>query len=490
MSHFYFCKLSDRIEELKHLRYLDLIFSLYTDSRRPISFPKSLSNLILLQTLIVGEYDEESFLEVVIKLVNLRCLDKGDVFKGTAVGLGTLSSLQFLPTFVVGDSQKRRYGTLNELKDLNLQGKLEILQLNRVTDVALESQDVNLKEKRFLQSLTLDWYFDYTDIRNSDSLQLLENLQPHHNLKQLEVRYYPGKRFPDWLSLLTNVVHITLFELRNCSCLPPLERLRSLKSLVINCLRKLEYIYLEDGFAVTFFPSLEELILLACPVLRGWRRRGDDINDSKNSHNHSLSLSFPPLSKLRILLCPKLICMPTFPNVKDLDLAGSSVKPLIATLNTAASTCSVDSSSFVAPLCMLKQFHISDSLNLQKGWMQNLTSLESLRIVWCQSETLEGFETGLPDDINCLPSLRQITIESSTNLKALPDWIFNLSSLQHLIIHHYLNLASLPEGMTRLTNLKILQVSHCPLLIEECRSETSAVSRRIAHIPEIILRNF
>ncbi|XP_027337009.1 putative disease resistance protein RGA3 [Abrus precatorius] len=275
---------SDSTEHWKHLRYLDLTYQ--------TSLPKSMSNLVFLQTLKLWKCDEESFSEVVTKLVNLRCLDIADyhsMMSGMAVGLGKLSSLQLLSTFVVGDSQEIKYGTLNELKDLNLiRGKLEIKHLNRVREVALESHDVYLKEKNFLGSLTLDWSRD--DLRNSDSLQLLENLQPHRNLKRLEVFYYPGVLFPNWLSLLTNVVDIRLYELRKCRYLPSLERLPYLKSLDIKSLDELEYIYLyEDGFAVTFFPSMESLLLHDCPKLRGWRRRGDDINDS---HNLSSSLNF------------------------------------------------------------------------------------------------------------------------------------------------------------------------------------------------------
>ncbi|XP_027335055.1 putative disease resistance protein RGA1 isoform X2 [Abrus precatorius] len=469
--------LPDSTENLKHLRYLVLT--------QPKSLPKSISNLVCLQTLKLKDCDEESFREVVTKLVNLRCLDIArHCLSGMAVGLGKLCSLQFLSTFVVGDSQEIKYATLNELKALNLRGKLRIEHLNRVREVALESQHVNLKEKKFLQSLTLDWSGDEDRLNSDDRLQLLENLEPHSNLKRLEVNHYPGVLFPNWLSLLTNVVHIRLSEVSKCRCLPPLERLPSLKSLDIWSLHELEYIYLcEDGFAVTFFPSLESLMLEDCPKFRGWRRRGDDINDS---HNLSSSLSFPHLSHLQLYLCPQLTCMPSFPNVKDLKWYKCSAEPLIATLNT--STCSSDSSSSAAPLSVLKQLKISDPMNLPKGWMHNLTSLESLKIELCESETLEEFGIWFKDDTNCLPSMRKINIYQCERLKALPDWICNFSSLQRIKLRRCPKLASLPEGMS-LINLKMFEVKKCSLLLEECRTETSAVSRQIAHIPQIILRD-
>ncbi|XP_027337017.1 putative disease resistance protein RGA3 [Abrus precatorius] len=378
--------LSDSTEHWKHSRYLALT--------QQTSLPKSMSNLVFLQTLKLKCDDEGLFSEVLTKL---RCLDVAhyhSMMSGVVGALGKLSSLQFLWTFVVGDNQEIKYGTLNELKDLNLiRGKLEIKHLSRVGEVALESQDVNLKEKKFLQSLALDW--SHGDIRNSDSLQLLENLQPHHNLKHLEVNNYPGVLFPNWLTLLTNVVEISLHDLYDS--------------------------------AVTFFPSLE-----------------------------SLAFSLSQAQRM-------LTCMPTFPNVKSLEWFYSSAEPLIATLN---STCSADSSSSAAPLCMLKQLTIFEPMNLPKGMMQNLTSLESLQIESFEIETLEEFEIGFKDDTNCLPSLQKISIHGCERLKALPDWICNLSSLQHIVIFYCPKLASLPEGISGLTNLKILEVYECSLLLK------------------------
>ncbi|XP_027337071.1 putative disease resistance protein RGA1 [Abrus precatorius] len=469
-----------------------------------------------LRTLILWSYDKEElsvanfkYLRVLkmsssssscklfdsVKLKHLRYLDVDDYSRMT-VGLGKLCFLQFLPTYIVGDSQETKYGTLSELKDLNLRGDLTIAYLDRVRDVALESQDVNLKEKKFLQSLTLTWWLedihrsDNLQSFKSDSLQLLENLQPHHNLKRLEVIGYPGVLFPDWLSRLTNVVHISLRGLYNCPCLPPMERLPYLKSLLMDSFHELKYIHHhEDGFAATFFPSLESLTLNSCDKFTGWRRRGDDINDYKNSH-HLSSLSFPRLSELYVSFCPELTCMPTFPKVKVLECCRCSVEPLTATLNTQ-STFSADSSSSFTPLSTLKKLITSD-VNvkaLPKGWMQNLTSLDSLLIASSQSETLEEFETGFKDDTNCLPSLQKVSITVCVNLKALPNWICKLPSLQHIEISDCPKLASLPNGMRRLSNLKIFEVNFCSLLIKECRTKTSVVSRQIAHIPQIILRD-
>lgn len=103
-------------------------------------------------------------------------------------GLGKLSSLQSLSTFIVvmDDKNKKKVaGKLNELQNLiNLRSNLEISGLDQVRDVRLESQDVNLMDKKFLESLDLNW-----DCRGKieDTLQLLENLRPHQNLRRINV---------------------------------------------------------------------------------------------------------------------------------------------------------------------------------------------------------------------------------------------------------------------------------------------------------------
>jgi hypothetical protein len=72
----------------------------------------------------------------------------------------------------------------------------------------------------------------------------------------------------------------------------------------------------------------------------------------------------------------------------------------------------------------------------------------------------------------------------------LPDWICNLTSLQHITIKDCENLASLPERMPHLAKLQTLEIIECPLLLEECETQTSATWPKIAHIPNIILKRF
>ena len=154
-----------------------------------------------------------------------------------------------------------------------------------------------------------------------------------------------------------------------------------------------------------FFPSLVTLKLYYGPNLKGWWRT--DIVDngnvamttstsSSNHHQQHIPLpSFPRLSYFRLWGCPKMTCMPLFPNLEEgLELTRTSFKPLqqtiAMTMNTTGGTSSFLSSSsssfFSPPLSKLKQLRLwmmQDLESLPVEWSKNLTSLEELEILGC-----------------------------------------------------------------------------------------------------------
>ncbi|GAU51609.1 hypothetical protein TSUD_414410 [Trifolium subterraneum] len=295
--------------------------------------------------------------------------------------------------------------------------------------------------------------------------------------------------FSKWLSPLTNIIEISLSYCKAFRYLPPVECLPFLKSLKLRCLNYLEYIYYEEPILHgSFFPSLESLDIYKCDKLRGWRRMGDDLNDINSSH-HLLLPQFPCLYKLTVRECRMLTCMPTFPNIKSLSLNYCSVEILQATLCIAASQYLIG----CTPLSMLKSLRINETImdvkNVPQDWLQNCTSLENLEFDDLSSQYFQVFEIWFKDDRIRFPSLQKITFQFCMDLKALPDWICNISSLQHIKIDNCTVLALLPEGMHRLTNLRTLEIIVCPLLGEECRTETSATWHKMAHIPNIIIKS-
>ncbi|KAF2319538.1 hypothetical protein GH714_016863 [Hevea brasiliensis] len=193
-------------------------------------------------------------------------------------GVRRLTSLKRLPRFIVGRDQGRRCATLNELNSLNqLSGEISIEVRGNVRRAALESNQVNLKEKKHLHSLDLYFYWYGTgDSDSGNSELLLDNLHPHPNLKQLHVKWYGGVRFSNWLSSITNLVDIHVSRCPKCEHLPPLDHLPSLKSLRLDEFNSLNYISDEmaesssfSSASTTFFPSLKILQLFDCPNLKG-----------------------------------------------------------------------------------------------------------------------------------------------------------------------------------------------------------------------------
>lgn len=83
-----------------------------------------------------------------------------------------------------------------ELKNLNnLKGKLEIHNLEKIRDKKV-AKSASLFNKPNIQKLKLVWNEYREDGINDENV--LEGLQPHPNLKSIEIKGYRGKSFPLW----------------------------------------------------------------------------------------------------------------------------------------------------------------------------------------------------------------------------------------------------------------------------------------------------
>ena len=288
----------DYIFGLLHLRYLDL-------SNNPLKeLPDLLVNLFRLQTLKVLQTYIKSLPKNLYRMASLRhiCVDSGVCSESVPQFIGRLVSLQTFEDFAV----QRQHGCkISELKDLNnLRGKLCIRQLENVTSCD-EAQQARLHLKRHLTWLRLCWF--ESDILDLDvNFGVLEFLQPHYNLQDLEIYGYLNSTFPSWMSdpSFKNLGSVTLDE---CVCeqLPAFGLLHCLKSLRISVVYGVkdigESFYGQDKVKVGF-PSLCTLYISFMNDLETWFgfTNGD----------------LPKLEKLHIRCCPELKHLP---EMKTLD---------------------------------------------------------------------------------------------------------------------------------------------------------------------------
>ncbi|KAL9447357.1 hypothetical protein AB3S75_014928 [Citrus x aurantiifolia] len=305
------------IENLLHLKYLNL-----AHQREIEKLPETLCELYNLEHLDISYCRNLRELPQGIgKLRKLMCLENDGTYslRYLPVGIGELIRLRIVKEFVVGGGYDKAC-SLGSLKKLNLLRYCRIHGLGDVSDEG-EARRAELEKKKNLSDLEL--HFDH--LRDGDEEQagrrdneededelLLEALGPPPNLKELRIYQYRGRRnvVPNsWITSLTNLRVLSLFECRNCEHLPPLGKLPSLEVLEIYGMQSVkrvgnEFLGVEsdtDGSSVIAFPKLKQLRFDEMDVLEEW-----DFGTAIKGE----IMIMPRLSSLSIRRCPKLKALP------------------------------------------------------------------------------------------------------------------------------------------------------------------------------------
>uniref|UniRef100_A0A0D3F3B8 NB-ARC domain-containing protein n=1 Tax=Oryza barthii TaxID=65489 RepID=A0A0D3F3B8_9ORYZ len=208
--------------KLLHLRYLKL--ELPYDSE--FSLPSAMCRFYHLKSLDLG-YSKCILPQDISCLVNLRHLISKMELCSNIPGIGKMKYLQWLEEYHV---KKEDIGfELSELGNLTeLGGELKIFNLENVA-TREEANDAKLISKRNLKALTL------CAKQLSIGSGVLDGLQPHPNLRALDIRNHGGSTGPTWLCGDVCVKGLKSLHLEGLSwgTLPPFGQLMHLEELTL-----------------------------------------------------------------------------------------------------------------------------------------------------------------------------------------------------------------------------------------------------------------
>ena len=464
LSGYMISEIPNSFGELKHLRYLNL------SNTNIKCLPNSVGDLYNLQTLILSSCLCLTRLPISIgNLINLRHLDVTGAMQLEEMPsqIGKLKDLHILSNFIVGKDNGLK---IKEMKNMShLGGELCISRLQNVVNIQ-DAMDANLKSKRNLQRLIIQWSSRLDDSRNeTNQMDVLDSLQPHLNLNKLSIQSYGGPEFPRWIrdASFSKMVDLSLINCRKCTSLPCLGQLPLLKCLLINRMDGIKVVgaefYGEICLPNNCFRSLESLSFSYLSIWEHW--------EDSSSLTESL---FPCLRQLRIEGCPKLIKkLPTYlPSLTKLSI-GDCPK-LEFPLSRVPSLCELEvrgcnevvlrseiEFTLFTKLTISRMFGL---INLHEGFFPFLRRVRVLKFWQCKELTYL-WENGFR--MENLHYLEKLVVKYCDQLVSLGEGEEHRlpSNLQSLKIQNCDKLERLPNGWQSLTCLGKLNISDCPKLV-------------------------
>ncbi|KAK3194408.1 hypothetical protein Dsin_025718 [Dipteronia sinensis] len=443
--------LPESIGNLTALQYLDL------SNTQLRGLPESICNLCHLQTLKIESCLLFQLPRRTGDLVNLQHLNVNSCRNLLSMpeGIGRLTSLQTLSSFVVGRAPGCGLYQLNSLN--NLRGKLHISRLENATNL----EEYNVKNKPYISELHLEWSNTYgSNIPRDGEAEnrLLESLQPHTNLTTLHINYYSGTELPSWLGnhLFPYLTTVRLYECRKWRKFPPYGQLPSLKYLEIDINDEVEYMGQEfsgEG-EVKGFPSLEELRISGMSNLEEWVSVGENEYPRLKKltiHNCDKLRTMPHklsgVTTLKLSCCEQLNALPMLPNIRELELTccGENVLNSLPQLTSLVSL----------EICSRAR-----NYSMPNTLMQPLCALKTLKFDRCD----EIFDPSNWEGLECPVSIQSLVIQNFFRLTQLPEngWPTTVKFLRFCNLHR---VKALPEDLTNLTALQGLEIDSCPELM-------------------------
>ncbi|KAJ8638981.1 hypothetical protein MRB53_015675 [Persea americana] len=338
-------------------------------------------------------------------------------------GIGELTCPRTWPTFVVSEESG---AGIEELKSLNqLSGHIHIKGLHNIRNGAC-AREASLKAKQYLSALELSWsHVDRVADIEENSEKVIQNLEPHPNLKKLIVNRV------GWDAIELPTSPSSLMELLEVSVMPNLER---------------------------------------------WSPQEAD-GDEAPREAYDGRVVFPRLMKLKLKQCPRIVHFPhLLPSLKI--LSGFQRSDLLLSLPDGGLQHHQQQSPPLNPLEMLRNLTF---LRID-GCPKHAESLTSL--AWLMIWNCPGISS-LPESMGDLTSLTMLWISDCPGLSSLPESMGDLTSLKILGISKCPEITTLPDGLQRLTDLQHLLISGCPILKTRLRCNEGQDWHKVAHVPYI-----
>ncbi|EEE52115.1 hypothetical protein OsJ_33916 [Oryza sativa Japonica Group] len=463
-----------------HLRYLEfirvsetkdmLVYGDYKDA----AFPRALTSFYHLQVLDVGFSGNISVPAAMNNLVKLRHLIADAKVHFSIGGVGNMISLQKLKFKVQNISGF-------DIRQLQSMNKLVTLVISHLENVKTkdEANGARLIDKEYLKKLFLSWSVGSMSLEPERTKDVLEGLQPHHNLKALCIAGYTGPTSPTWLSRSGEFLDLLkCFQcLGNCKLVKMWNLVElsipSLEKLILIELPKLEKCFGTYGTELT--SRLRVLKIKDCPQLNEFTPF-----QSFSSFRTEQKSWFPSLNKLTIGCCPHISKWEILPlremqSLKELELVHlHAVKELLVLPLEKLVLIKMASLEYCSGLTS-PSLQISTSLgdrNESLSGLHDLTIHDCPRLVVSHplpfSAQMRRFSiSGIPT----LPTM-ELTYDlkiKSEELVMLDDKIIsfhNFARIRSFCLVDCPNLVSLStEGLNQCTVLEKLHIKNCPNLI-------------------------
>ncbi|KAH7658838.1 P-loop containing nucleoside triphosphate hydrolase protein [Dioscorea alata] len=470
-------QLPEWLGDLQHLRLLDL------SDLQVKRLPRSVGTLYHLLYLDLMNFKADRMPGSLSKLINLRRIMSDAATLDRFGKIGELTALQQLPLFSI---EKKEGHKIGELKKLNkLRGELRISNLQNVCR-SKEAAAAKLKKKTCLHKLYLEWNDDGGASASETMEKVLDELQPPHQINDLEIVGYAAKRHPIWMQLSQHslpylkvlilnqwpgtlpllgqwVPQLHQLELRKCS------KLRCLPSLPLN----LEKLLLSGCYLLAIITEADLVKGYAQEMKAGFDSRPVAVIEEEFRTTESLEKNDRAMAELERV-------------IQSLEASGYDLKPSASSYDLEPS-----SSSLLASLqswgLSRKHDAIRDKLTTKMqsidGSMQPLpSSITQLHLGSCFVDDSE-----LLNCISKLTLLTHLVLAGCYCITTLPSEkvLSKLTQLQELQIEDCVLLTS-PGGLREFPSLRVLNIRSCPNLLALIPSEGSS-SVVSALLPESLI---